>query len=161
MVTRQKVCVAPISVPNSEAEEIFASGTGTRKVAINWVSLKSSGTPQMNKQLISILHLVAVGVLAVSKILAWVGDEHPAMAPTPNHYFIIVPGQPHAATQRLVRSDFSPSFGRCDSRVVDRDLSADAAGFAREESPGNLHRRWLPRDRFPPKPPVGKYDLGC
>ena len=44
----------------------------------------------MNKQLISILHLVAVGVLAVSKILAWVGDEHPPVAPTSNYYLIIV-----------------------------------------------------------------------
>lgn len=55
----------------------------------------------MNKQLISILHLVAVGVLAVSKILAWVGDEHPPVAPTSSYYLIIVPVQPHATTQRF------------------------------------------------------------
>lgn len=55
----------------------------------------------MNKQLISILHLVALGVLAVSKILAWVGDEPSPVAPTSNYYLIIVPVQPHATTQRF------------------------------------------------------------
>lgn len=55
----------------------------------------------MNKRLIGILHLVAVGVLAVSKILAWVGDVHPSVAPTTNNYYIIVPGQPHATTQQF------------------------------------------------------------
>lgn len=55
----------------------------------------------MNKQLISILHLVAVGVLAVFKILAWVGDEHPPVPPTPNYYLIIVPVQPHTTAQQF------------------------------------------------------------
>lgn len=55
----------------------------------------------MNKQLISILHLVAVGVLAVSKIFAWVGDERPPVAPTSSYYLIIVPVKPHATTQRF------------------------------------------------------------
>lgn len=49
-----------------------------------------------------------------------------------------------------VRSDGAPSFGRCDSRAVDKDLSAGAAGFARAQSSNNIHRRWLPRDRLRP-----------
>jgi hypothetical protein len=55
----------------------------------------------MNKQLISILRLVAVGVIVISKILDWVGDEHSPVAPTTNNYYIVIPGQPHAAAQRI------------------------------------------------------------
>ena len=53
----------------------------------------------MNKQLISILRLVAVCVLAASKILAWVGGEHTSVPP--NYYLIIVPVKPHATAQRF------------------------------------------------------------
>jgi hypothetical protein len=55
----------------------------------------------MNKQLFSTLYLVAVGVLAVSKILAWVGDEPPSVAPTTNNYYIILTKQAHATAQRI------------------------------------------------------------
>lgn len=55
----------------------------------------------MNKQLIETLHLVVAGVIAVSKILVWVGVDHPPVAPTFNYYLIIVPVQSHAFTQRF------------------------------------------------------------
>lgn len=51
----------------------------------------------MNKQLISILQAVVVGVVT-AKILAWVRDEHPPVALTTNNY-IFVPGQPQATAQ--------------------------------------------------------------
>lgn len=52
----------------------------------------------MNKQLNSILRAVLVGVVT-AKILAWVGDARPPVAPANHYYLIVTPSQPDATAQ--------------------------------------------------------------
>lgn len=54
---------------------------------------------QMIKHLINILRVVLVVSGVTAKILDWMEEEQPSVAPTNHYYFIVVPRQPHAAAQ--------------------------------------------------------------
>lgn len=53
----------------------------------------------MIKHLINILRVVLVVSGVTAKILDWMEEEQPSVAPTNHYYFIVVPRQPHAAAQ--------------------------------------------------------------
>lgn len=85
------------------AEKIFVGGTGTRKVAIKWASLKSTGTPQMRTLLIGLLISVAGDVLSglLSDLLLHQAREAlTPPAPIPYCWQLVAPGQPQAAVEQ-------------------------------------------------------------
>jgi hypothetical protein len=53
----------------------------------------------MNNRLILILHVVLLVGGVIIRLLDLMGDVRPPVAPS-NHYYIIVPDQPHAAAKR-------------------------------------------------------------
>ncbi|VXC54688.1 hypothetical protein PSEUDO8BK_80471 [Pseudomonas sp. 8BK] len=91
-----------ISVPSTGAEEIFARGRDTRKVAIKWVSLKSSGTPQM-RNLVKEIFLSVVCGLAGNLLFQWIEVDRSPAAPSFHHYSIVMPDQPLVAVLRSNR----------------------------------------------------------
>lgn len=86
------------------AEKIFIGGTGTRKVAIKWVSLKSIGTPPMRALLIVLLIPIASDVLSgllSDLLLSHAREALAPPAPVPYCWQLVAPVQPSSEVEQV------------------------------------------------------------
>ena len=83
-------------------------------MAIKWVSLKSSGTPQM-RNLVKEIFLSVVCGLAGNLLLQWIEVDNSPATPSFHHYIIVMSDQPPVAAlrrsrERLVAAEQEWSF---------------------------------------------------
>jgi hypothetical protein len=86
------------------AENIFAGGTGTRKVAIKWVSLKSIGTYPMRTLLIVLLIPIAGDILSgllSDLLLSHAREALAPPVPIPYCWQLVAPAQPPAEVDQV------------------------------------------------------------